>query len=287
MKHELIICILCAWIVTGCSSSGSSTGPDADFEPFIAPSPSSAADTFVAPAGQSLIWADEFDGEGINLDNWSYETEQNGTWSHSWNNEWQRYTDNDTGGPNASINDGVLVIRALKTNGGDGGYTSARLVTKGKHSWRYGTIVARMQLPYGQGIWPAFWMLGDYGEWPANGEIDIMEMIGGEIHDNTTHATIHWLDGTQISAGDSYVHDTKLADDWHYYKLTWTENSMTFWFDDVVVFTGDISSPAMSEFHQPFYLLLNLAVGGGWPGPPDVTTEFPQHLYVDWVRVYQ
>jgi len=93
MKHELIFCILCAWIVTCCSSSGSSTGPDADFEPFIAPSPSSAADTFVAPAGQSLIWADEFDGEGINLDNWSYETEQNGTWSHSWNNEWQRYTD--------------------------------------------------------------------------------------------------------------------------------------------------------------------------------------------------
>ena len=260
--------------------------PAPTFEPFTAPPPSDSPDTWVAPAGKSLVWSDEFDGPGIDLSTWSYETEATG-WSPTWNGEWQRYTNNGTGGPNASINDGALVIKAEKTCGGDGGYTSARLVTKGKKSWRYGVIVARMQLPCGQGMWPAFWLMGNSGAWPANGEIDVMEMIGGGTNDRISHGAIHWDNNGHCTAGGTYQNAAPLASDWHYYELDWTPTAITVKFDDNVVFTKDISAAEFEEFRQPAYALLNLAVGGTWPGPPDGTTAFPQYMYVDWVRVYQ
>ncbi|MBN1647831.1 MAG: glycoside hydrolase family 16 protein [Spirochaetales bacterium] len=256
-------------------------------EPFTAPPPSGSSDTWTDPAGYTLVWSDEFTDPAINLENWSYETEDTG-WSPSWNGEWQRYTENGTGDRNACINDGVLVIKGIETTGGNGGYTSARMVTKDLHSWQYGIIAARLQLPYGQGMWPAFWILGNNGSWPANGEIDIMEMIGGaDQRDYTTHAAVHWDDNGLTSASDELVMPEKLCDDWHYYECEWTASSILIRIDGTTVLTQDITTAAMSEFHQPAYILLNLAIGGTWPGPPDETSEFPQYMYIDWVRVYQ
>jgi beta-glucanase (GH16 family) len=250
--------------------------------------PSDTPDTYTPPPGLTLTWSDEFDGPDINLDVWSYETEENG-WSHTWNNEWQRYTDNGTGGENAFIEDSILTIKAIKTTGGDGGYTSARMITKDFDAWQYGTIAARIQMPYGQGVWPAFWMLGETGQWPASGEIDIVEMIGGGIQDYTTHATLHWdePEGTHKSYGGDYEYSERLADEWHYYECEWSSDEITIRFDDAVVMTMSITGVEKSEFRQPFYILLNLAIGGNWPGDPDETTVFPQYMFIDWVRVYQ
>ena len=241
-------------------------------EPFTAPAPSATADSWTEPAGYHLAWSDEFDGPDIDLSNWNYETEATG-WDPSRNGEWQRYTDNGTGG-------------------GNGGYTSARMVTQGKHSWQYGIIAACMQLPYGKGIWPAFWMMGVAGAWPANGEIDIMEMIGGEgnpggDYDNITRAALHWDNSGHQSVGGTHLMPDKLAADWHYYICEWTATSITIKIDDITVFSQDITSSQFDEFRQPAYILLNLAIGGDWPGPPDSNTVFLQYMYIDWVRVYQ
>jgi beta-glucanase (GH16 family) len=284
-KFFFFLSFLCVILITSCPEGGENS-----LERFTAPPPSDSEDTYTPPPGETLVWSDEFESDDINLDVWSYETEATG-WSPEWNGEWQRYTDNGTGGPNACINDGVLVIRALETSGGDGGYTSARLVTKESGAWEYGTIVARMQLPYGQGMWPAFWMLGINETWPECGEIDILEMIGGGvdgIRDRTAHAALHWYDsGDHQSGGSETIYEEKLALDWHYYEAEWDEQTIEIMFDGVTYFTRDISGAGLTEFHQPFYILLNLAVGGDWPGPPDETTVFPQYLYIDWVRVYQ
>jgi beta-glucanase (GH16 family) len=285
MKDKYVKCFITGLILVILLPGGCSTEPRPG-EPFTAPPPSSSPDTWTTPSGYSLVWSDEFDAPCIDLSIWSYETEATG-WSPTWNGEWQRYTDNGTGDRNASINDGVLVIKAIETTGGDGGYTSARMVTKNKHSLQYGIIVARMQMPYGQGMWPAFWMMGVSGGWPANGEIDILEMIGGGIKDRTVHAALHWENGGHQSAGNEYIHSEKLCADWHYYECEWTPDSIVMWFDRERYFSQDIAAEPFSEFHQPFYMLINLAVGGEWPGPPDGTTVFPQYLYIDWVRVYQ
>ncbi|MBN2353691.1 MAG: glycoside hydrolase family 16 protein [Spirochaetales bacterium] len=283
IRHKIVGLSLC---LAGASLILLPGCPAPTLDPFTAPPPSDTQDNWDPPDGMDLAWSDEFDGPDIDLSAWSYETEATG-WSHTWNCEWQRYTDNGTGGPNASINNGVLVIRALKTTGGDGGYTSARLVTKGKRSWKYGVIVARMQLPYGQGMWPAFWLMGNSGAWPANGEIDIMEMIGGGTKDRISHGAVHWENGGHCSTGGEYQNAEPLAADWHYYELNWTPKTITIKFDGQTVHTQDITSTDCDEFRQPNYALLNLAVGGTWPGPPDATTVFPQYMYVDWVRVYQ
>lgn len=252
---------------------------------FFAPVPSNTFDTYTPPVGYSLVWSDEFLGNDINLSNWAYETENTG-WSHTWNHEWQRYTDNATGSANACINNGVLVLKAVKSGDGDGGYTSARMVTKGLHSWQYGRIAARIQVPSGQGIWPAFWLIGNEGVWPGCGEIDIMEMIGGVL-DDTTHASIHWENGGHQYHHEQYTSPTKLSADWHYYEAEWTSSNVTVYFDGIQYFTHHITGPEYTELRQNAYLLLNFAIGGDWPGYPDSTTVFPQYMYVDWVRVYQ
>jgi beta-glucanase (GH16 family) len=258
----------------------------AEREPFTAPPPSSNTDNWTPPPGYQLVWSDEFDDPEINLNNWSYETEETG-WSPTWNSEWQRYTDNGTGDRNASINNGVLVIKGIDTDGGNGGYTSARMVTKNKQSWQYGIIAARMQLPEGQGMWPALWMMGINRGWPACGEIDILEMIGGGAKDQIARAALHWDNGGHQTIGNTRTMPEKLSADWHYYECVWTATSITIKIDGNEYFTKDISDGQFEEFRQPFYLLLNLAIGGEWPGPPSSSTEFPAYMYIDWVRVYQ
>jgi beta-glucanase (GH16 family) len=252
---------------------------------------SAAAADWKEPAGMSLVWQDEFNGTAINISDWAYETVQTG-WSPSWNKEWQRYTDNSTGGPNAFVEDGSLVIKADKTTGGDGGYTAARMVTRGKNHWTHGVIAASMKLPYGQGIWPAFWMLPEKGTWPNAGEIDIMELIGGGAgRDNKMYGTLHGpgYSGAKGIQGSCTLSRKNFSDAYHVFEIRWSTGKIEWYVDGQPYHTATKTSvPGAWPFDDgDFYILFNLAVGGSWPGYPDAKTVFPQSMSIDWVRVYQ
>jgi len=233
-----------------------------------------------------LVWADEFEGTEINMDNWVYDL--GSLWNGWGNNELQYYTSRTV---NAYIEDGSLVIQALEEDTYPGfDYTSARMKTQGKVFFKYGKVEARIKLPYGQGIWPAFWSMGVSGNWPACGEIDIMEMIGGGSNrDNRYHGTVHWDDSGHKMSGSygTIPWPAKLADNYHIYGIEWDQSEIRWYFDGEQYFSAAITSAVQSELHQEFFLLLNVAVGGDWPGSPDATTVFPQRMHVDWVRWYQ
>ncbi len=239
------------------------------------------------PAGWTLVWNDEFTDPAINRRNWGFATGGNGFG----NSERQHYTDRPE---NAYIEAGNLVIeaRAERYRGND--YTSAKLQTLVLADWLYGRIDIRAQMPSGQGIWPAFWMLpsrGMYGNWPNGGEIDIMELLGHEPE--TVYGTLHYADasGHQLS-GTSYTLDEgTFADAFHTFTLIWEPESIRWYVDGRLYQEQTEWSTTIADypapFDQNFYLILNLAVGGNWPGYPDATTEFPQRLLIDYVRVYQ
>ncbi len=235
----------------------------------------------------NLIWSDEFNGTAIDPANWNFETGCSG-WGNS---ELENYTSNTT---NAYVSGGNLVINAVNTGGGSCGYTSARLTTKNKVHFTYGRIEARIKAPYGQGIWPAFWMLGsdiDSTPWPACGELDIFEMVGGGSgKDNFNYGTAHWDNAGHASYGNSIstVWPEKLADNFHVYAIEWDSAQLRWYFDGVLYNTLNTNGASMEEFTgKDFYILLNIAVGGTWPGNPDGTTVFPQQMLVDYVRWYQ
>ncbi|MCL4103878.1 UNVERIFIED_CONTAM: hypothetical protein GTU68_029195 [Idotea baltica] len=235
--------------------------------------------------GYTLVWHDEFDGTALSAD-WVFET-GNGQWGWG-NNELQYYKEQ-----NVEVVDGLLKITAREENFGGSNYTSSRIKTQGKQSFEYGRIDIRAQLPYGQGIWPALWMLGDNitsVSWPACGEIDIMEMVGGSGNkDRTTHGTIHWEEnGSHAYSGQGKsLSSGRLADEFHVYSIVWDQSSITWFLDDVQFHVEDISSASRSEFQDKFFFIFNVAVGGNWPGSPDATTVFPQVMAVDYVRVFQ
>jgi len=246
-------------------------------------------------AGWKLVWSDEFnspDNSPVDTTKWVSESGGNG-WG---NQELEYYT---TRPENAFQQGGNLVIKVLqeKYTGADGvtrDYTSARLKTLGKFSQKYGRFEARIKIPQGQGIWPAFWMLGDdIGKvgWPKCGEIDIMENIGKEPA--TVHGTIHgpgYSGDKGISAPYSLPPDQHFADDFHVYAVEWESKAIRFYVDDHLYGTrtpADLPNGTKWAYHHPFFLLLNVAVGGGWPGNPDATTLFPQAMLVDYVRVYR
>jgi beta-glucanase (GH16 family) len=238
--------------------------------------------------GWTLLWADEFaqtNGTATDSSKWGYDI-GGGGWG---NNELQFYTNRTE---NSRIENGNLVIEARAENFGGRNYTSARLLTKGKWSWTYGRIEARIKVPKGQGIWPAFWMLGaniDSVNWPNCGEIDIMENIGSLP--STLYGTVH---GPGYSGGGGITGSTVLAgaalgDDFHVYGIEWEQNRIRWFLDGKLYFTVTPSSlPAGSSwvFNQPQFLILNVAVGGNWPGNPNGSTTFPQRMTVDYVRVY-
>jgi len=240
----------------------------------------------VSAQNWQLVWSDEFDGTDINDSNWTHEIGGNG-WG---NNELQYYTDRDT---NSYLQNGYLVIQALKENYSSWNYTSARLKTQGKVFFKYGKILARIKLPYGQGIWPAFWMMGENISsvgWPSCGETDIMEMIGGGDRENTVYGTAHWADenGLHVQYGDNYTLSSgTFADNYHLFSVIWDDQSIKWYVDNHLYNELDITSAPLSEFHNNFFILLNVAVGGNWPGYPDATTVFPQKMSVDYIRVYQ
>jgi beta-glucanase (GH16 family) len=258
------------------------------------------ANTDAASASQPyntwvLSWSDEFndvDGSPPNPANWTYDIGGNG-WG---NNELEYYTSSPG---NVQITGGNLVITARQGPYTDSNgifynynYTSARLKTQGLLSWTYGRFEARIKIPYGQGMWPAFWMLGNTfstAGWPDCGEIDIMENIGSQAA--TFYGSIHGPGFTVGNISTPYfLPSGKLSDDYHVYAVEWEPNQIRMYIDTILYTTytpASLPSGGTWVFNQPFFLILNVAVGGSWPGAPDVTTVFPQKMLVDYVRVYQ
>lgn len=241
-----------------------------------------------------LAWSDEFNGpKGSSPDpaKWTFEI-GGGGWG---NQELEYYTSRPE---NARIEHGRLVITARRENytGADGvtrDYTSARLKTQGKFSITYGRVEARIKIPRGQGVWPAFWMLGsdiDQAGWPQSGEIDIMENIGREPA--TVHGTIHGpgYSGAKGIGSPFTLPHGRFADHYHVFAVEWEPNQIRFYVDRKLYATrtpADLPPGTKWVYDRPFFLLLNFAVGGSWPGPPDKHTPFPQKMLVDYVRVYR
>lgn len=235
-----------------------------------------------------LVWSDEFNYKGLpDSTKWSYDIGNSG-WG---NNELQYYTAKRI--ENASVADGLLTIKAVKENYQGADYTSARLVTKEKASWRYGRIEVRAKLPYGRGIWPAIWMLSAdkvYGDWPRIGEIDIMEHVG--YNPDSVFATVHTQSynhtiGTQKTKGIAFKN---LSAAFHIYAVEWTEKRISIFIDNHKYFEFDNEGKGIDvwPFDKKFYLLLNIAVGGNWGGKMGVDDNiFPQEMQIDYVRVYQ
>jgi beta-glucanase (GH16 family) len=245
------------------------------------------------PTQWNIVWDDEFNSPNINPGNWVFET-GGGGWG---NNELENYTSRTN---NARIVNGQLVIEADQETYGGSSYTSARMKTQGKWSWTYGRVEARIKIPRGQGIWPAFWMLGsNIGSvgWPTCGEIDIMENIGKTSDQGTVHGTIHgpqsggdYNGGAGVSGTYTLPGGAALADDFHVYAVEWTPNQIKWFLDANQYFTATaagLPGGATWVFTQPQFVLFNVAVGGNWPGNPNGTTIFPQQMVVDYVRVYQ
>ncbi len=237
----------------------------------------------------TLLWSDEFDAEaGTPIDAEFWTCELGG---HGWGNAQLEYN-TDRIENVAHDGEGNLVITAHEEDYRGNAYTSARCNTNDKLEFIYGRVEARMNLPQGQGIWPAFWMLGaEFPDvpWPDSGEIDIMEYIGKEPH--STHGTIH---GPGYSGsggvGISERLPEPIADDFHVFGIEWEPDVISWYVDEEVFFTMKAEFlPLRREwvYNHPFFLIINVAVGGNWPGSPDETTKFPQEMVIDWIRVYQ
>ena len=238
------------------------------------------------------LWNDEFDGTAIDASKWTFETGATG-WG---NNEWQYYTARSE---NAYVQDGFLHIRANKERYESSDYTSARMITKGKFSFTYGTVEARIALPMGKGIWPAFWLLGeniDDVSWPNCGEIDIIESVNDE---SVVYGTNHWSsEGSYAQYGNNTkdYYGTSLALDisqFHNYKMVWSEKAITMYVDDfkyheisIELDANGKSAGGTDAFHKPFFFILNVAVAGNWPGFEVDDSQFPNEILVDYIRVY-
>lgn len=265
-KLNLVICLLAvAQILPACKKDLKTAGAEND--------------QLTAPRALTYqqVWSDEFDGNAVNTNNWSFET-GGGGWG---NNEKQFYQ-----AENATVSGGNLVITARKQSVGGLPYTSARLISRGKREFKYGRFEARIKLPQGQGQWPAFWMLGaniGTNPWPKCGEIDIMENTNTS---NTVLGTMHWFSNQYTYYGGN---TTTTPTNYHVYRVDWTPASITWFVDNVQFHVANIENNinGTEEFHDPFFLLLNLAVGGNLPGQNIDESRLPASMYVDYVKVYQ
>ncbi|MFM6991781.1 MAG: family 16 glycosylhydrolase [Rhodoferax sp.] len=277
-----VLAVCCTLITTACGGGG---GAD--------PTPVTPPTTDPTPPSSDWVldWSDEFNGTALDSTVWTHDTGAGG-WG---NNESQYYQAN-----NAVVSGGYLTITARRENVGGAPYTSSRIQSSRKKSFTYGRFEMRAKLPQSQGLWPAFWLLGNncnsfnlYGgntDWPGCGEIDAMEMIGGLSDgsgDYTTHGTLHYLNAQNINPMPSFAYRnaTKLSDDFHIYRVDWTPQSFS-WSIDGVTYGTKLITADMEAFHRPYFMLLNLAVGGNWGGWPDGTTVLPQTYVIDYVRHY-
>ena len=242
-----------------------------------------------------LVWSDEFNGSSLNLSDWEPMIGDGTLYGNpGWgNNEWQYYTDRSE---NIQVYDGKLHIIAREESYSGFDYTSARLRTKGNQDFLYGRIEASLKLPSTAGIWPAFWMLPTvdvYGGWAASGEIDIMESVNTA---NRVYGTIHYGDNwpNNVSNGSSYAGGIDYSAGFHIFTVEWEPDEMRWYMDGIHYHTATSSTwysaadpgNTRAPFDQAFHILLNVAVGGNWPGYPDGSSVFPQEMVVDWVRVY-
>lgn len=253
--------------------------------------PSGGATSPESYDGYDLVWRDEFSGDVLNTADWNFEIGDGCPNNCGWgNNELEYYREENT-----SIVNGHLVITAKKQSFGGHDYTSSRLTTKGKQQFKFGRIDIRAALPSGKGVWPALWMLGsniDATGWPACGEIDIMELTGDVP--NRVVGTLHY--GSNV-AQHQYNSFSRFADNgdsyqekFHVYSIVWENNKIEFLVDDVVFATqtpADMKNGQLYPFNKHFFFVMNVAVGGNWPGFPDTSTRFPQYLIVDYIRVFQ
>lgn len=259
------------------------------------------------PGGNwTLSWSDEFNDMSLDTTTWNYDI---GTGINGWgNNEWQYYTSRPANIGIEDFSDSYgggrgLYIQPLKESYGGSPYTSAKIHTKGKVEQKYGRIEARIKLPVetatSQGIWPAFWMLGtniDSVSWPACGEIDIMELVGKYGEEDTVHGTIHYGGPTYLQrdySGNSYsLSWGDFGDDFHIFAIEWEPGEIRWYVDNKLYSVQNSwwSSQSGSEapFDRSFYIILNVAIGGEWPGYPDSnTTLSDKRMIVDYVRIYE
>ncbi len=282
IMKKVLVCLFTSLILFACSSTVSQDGNDNAFRNTGA----LAGSAYDPGAGWVLQWSDEFDGSSVNTSKWDYDIGGSG-WG---NNELQYYTSRPE---NASVQNGELTIKTLRENYGGKSFTSARLKTLNKFSARFGKVAARIKLPYGKGIWPAFWMLGEGfngANWPYCGEIDITELKGG--YDNIIYSTVHYDNyGSYAYQGGQFTNSEAFHLNYHIFEIEWDTNTIRWKLNGVQYYSLNISSRTMSEFQFPFFILLNTAVGGNFfnpaiTDPAQVTAPFPQVMAVDWVRVY-
>ena len=239
--------------------------------------------------GFDLVWSDEFSGTTLDSRYWNFNI---GTGSNGWgNNEWQYYREQ-----NVSLGGGYLTITAKEEHFGGQNYTSSRIKTEGLVDFTYGRVDIRAVLPRGQGIWPALWSLGTNFSavgWPYSGEIDIMEMIGGSGREDTVHGTVHWnIGGLNAPFAHTYIGGAYYGDDFsagfNVFSIIRTADQIEWRVNDIPYYRFDIDdSASLAAFRKPFFLILNIAVGGNWPGYPDASTTFPQEMIVDYVRIFE
>ncbi|MBP0960324.1 MAG: family 16 glycosylhydrolase, partial [Oscillospiraceae bacterium] len=245
-------------------------------------------------SGYNLLWSDEFDGNTLNEENWNRELRDPG-WT---NNELQEYTASDD---NIFVRDGKLVLKAIKTEkDGKEYYTSGKVNSQNKRDFMYGKVVVSAKVPEGQGLWPAIWMMPQdeqfYGQWPKCGEIDIMEVLGNQV--DTAYGTLHYGEPHAEQQGTVVLTDgSTFASEFHEYSVEWEPGEFRYYIDGEHYLTindwftavnGEDEKPYPAPFNQPFFVQMNLAVGGNWPGNPDETTDFENAEFeIDYVRVYQ
>ena len=256
-----------------------------DDEPAIILSDSDGFYTPETYPSMSLIWRDEFNSDSLDERYWSYETGDGCDkgicgWG---NNELQIYTKNKE---NVRVEGGYLIIEA---NESFGSYRSARIITQGKAGHRFGRVDVRAKLPKGQGIWPAIWMLGsniDAVGWPVCGEIDIMEMVGHQPE--VTHGTVHYDNGSGYasSTGSRSIQGGDLSERFHVFSIVWDRDEIAWYLDYEKFKTFSKRSGETYPFNSEFFFILNVAVGGNWPGSPDEKTKFPAQMVVDYIRVF-
>ncbi|MBQ0028037.1 MAG: family 16 glycosylhydrolase [Lachnospiraceae bacterium] len=293
---KVISCILvgtmCFSMLVGCgaSNTGDVNQPEAGAENVVKTETPQLE-------GYNLLWSDEFDGTELDETIWNYEPHEPG-WT---NNELQEYT---TSTDNVFVRDGKVVLKAIKTEkDGKDYYTSGKITSQNKKDFMYGKVVASAKVPEGKGLWPAIWMMPQdesyYGQWPKCGEIDIMEVLGDDV--KKTYATIHYGEPHAEQQGtyviNNILKDGTFASKFHEYSVEWEPGEMRFYIDDMKILTvndwftavpGEDEKEYPAPFNQPFFVQMNLAVGGNWPGDPDENTDFDKAEFeIDYVRVYQ
>ena len=247
--------------------------------------PTGGAESPISYDGMTLVWKEDFDGTSLDPTSWSYET---GTGTNGWGNfELQYYLPE-----NITLQDGHLIITAKKESYQGSNYTSSRIVSMNKRTFQYGRVDIRAALPEGQGMWPALWMLGNNFSsvgWPRCGEIDIMEMVGGQGRENEIHGTAHWdNEGEYANYGLSTdLPSGQAQNQFNIYSIEWTDSEIRWYVNGTQYNVINTTPSGLDEFRENFFFILNLAVGGNWPGAPDATTTFPQHFIVDYIRVFQ